>query len=80
MIDLSLARADRAVPRYALSIREAAKSVGLSEGSFRDLLPEIPHVRVGRRVIIPVDGFRAWLSQRSNETNPTSSKDEGGQP
>ena len=65
--ELQLVRSDRAVPRFALSIREAAKSIGLSETAFRELLPTIPHIRAGRRVIVPVDGFRAWLEQRSNQ-------------
>lgn len=65
--ELQLVRADRAVPRFGLSIREAAKSIGLSEGAFRELLPTIPHIRAGRRVIVPVDGFKAWLEQRSTQ-------------
>lgn len=39
--ELQLVRADRAVPRFGLLIREAAKSIGLSEGAFRELLPSI---------------------------------------
>ncbi len=63
--ELQLIRTNRAVPRFGLSIREAAKSIGLSEGAFRELLPTIPHIRVGRRVIIPVDGFKSWLEKQS---------------
>ncbi len=62
-----LARTDRTVPRFGLSIREAAKSIGLSEGAFRELLPTIPHIRAGRRIIVPVDGFKEWLEQRSKQ-------------
>ena len=66
--ELQLVGADRAVPRFGLSIREAAKSIGLSEGAFRELLPSIPHIRAGRRVIVPVDGFRTWLDQQSSQS------------
>jgi len=54
------------VPRLCLSVFEAAKSVGLSEKHFRDeILPSVPHLRVGRRIVIPVDGLRRWLSEQS---------------
>lgn len=54
------------VPRLCLSVFEASKSVGLSEKHFRDeILPHIPHLRVGRRIVIPVDGLREWLSEQS---------------
>ncbi|MGZ0172968.1 MAG: hypothetical protein ACKVHE_25820 [Planctomycetales bacterium] len=54
------------VPRLCLSVFEAAKSVGLSEKHFRDeILPSVPHLRVGRRIVIPVDGLREWLSEQS---------------
>lgn len=56
------------VPRLCLSVFEAAKSVGLSEKHFRDeILPNIPHLRVGRRIVIPVDGLREWLSEQSRK-------------
>lgn len=79
MSKLHLVKADRSIPRLGISIREAAKSVGLSEASFRELLPDIPHLRAGRRVIIPVEGFRAWLHQRSCSATSLASL-EGGQP
>ena len=65
--ELQLVRTDCDVPRFGLSIREAARSIGLSEGAFRELLPTIPHIRAGRRVIVPVDGFKAWLEQRPRQ-------------
>ncbi len=79
MNNLHLVKADRSIPRLGISIREAAKSVGLSEAAFRELLTDIPHLRAGRRVIIPLDGFRAWLDQRSCSARRLASL-EGGQP
>ena len=47
--------------RYALSLAEAAKAIGVAEGTLRTRLPEIPHFYMGRRVVIPVEGLRQWL-------------------
>ena len=51
--------------RLALTIPEAAAAVGISERHLRALLPEIPHVRLGNRVVIPVEPFRDWLRERA---------------
>jgi hypothetical protein len=65
---LQLADSESDVPRLCLSVFEAAKSVGLSEKHFRDeILPSVPHLRVGRRIVIPVDGLREWLSEQSRK-------------
>ena len=68
MSDFQLWISEPDVPRLGLSVFEASKSVGLSEKHFRDeVLPSVPHLRVGRRIVIPVDGLREWLSERSQE-------------
>ena len=51
--------------RLGLSVAEAARAIGVSERHLRQSLPEIPHLHVGRRVVIPIDSFREWLSQRA---------------
>ena len=51
--------------RLALSIPEAAESLGVSERLVRDLLPELPHVRLGRRTVIPVGPLEEWLRERA---------------
>jgi excisionase family DNA binding protein len=51
--------------RLALTVEEAAQAVGVSERHLRSLLPEIPHTHLGARVVIPVEGFRRWLEERS---------------
>ena len=51
--------------RLALSVEEAAQVLGVSEAHLRALLPELPHVHLGRRVVIPVDSLRAWLRERA---------------
>jgi excisionase family DNA binding protein len=51
--------------RLALRPREAARALGLGERTLRQILPEIPHVRVGSAVVIPVDLLREWLRSRA---------------
>ncbi len=53
--------------RVALSAAEVAEALGLSERKVRDLLPEIPHLYVGARVLIPVDELREWLRDRAKQ-------------
>jgi excisionase family DNA binding protein len=51
--------------RLGLRPREAARALGIGERTLRQILPEIPHVRVGSAVVIPVDLLREWLRQRA---------------
>jgi len=53
--------------RLALRPAEAARALGLSERTFRDLLPRIPHFRTeeGGAVLIPVEALRRWLNEQA---------------
>lgn len=51
--------------RLALSLAEAARALGVSERHVREILPDLPHVHLGRRVVIPVDALREWLRERA---------------
>ena len=57
--------------RVGLSIAEAARAVGVSERRMREVLPEIPHTHLGRRVVIPRVSLEAWRNERS-EASPSS--------
>ena len=61
------ARPFRLEERLALTIAEAAQAIGVSERLLRDFLPEIPHVHIGKRVVIPVRELRDWLGDRARE-------------
>jgi excisionase family DNA binding protein len=50
--------------RLALRPPEAARALGLSERTFRSLLPTLPHVRTGGAVLIPVEALRRWLESQ----------------
>lgn len=56
------------VPKLALSVREAGAALGLSPRTVEELvrLGQVPVVRIGRRVLLPVAGLRRWL-ERSTE-------------
>ncbi len=47
--------------RLGLSTKEAARVLGVSERHLRRALPEIPHLHIGTRVVIPVDALTEWL-------------------
>ncbi len=53
--------------RLALSIPEAARAMGVSERLMRTLLPDIPHCRLGNRVVIPVAPLDEWLRQQAGK-------------
>ena len=56
---------DDATFRLALTVPEAAQAIGISERHLRTMLPEIPHLHVGRRVVIPVEALRRWLEDQA---------------
>ena len=51
--------------RLALRPKEAAEALGIGERTLRQLLPELPHFRVGGVVLLPVEGLQAWLRERA---------------
>jgi hypothetical protein len=51
--------------RLALTIREAAAAVGVSERHLRAILSQVPHCRLGGRVVVPVEPFRGWLAEQA---------------
>jgi len=59
--------------RLALRPAEAARALGLSERALRALLHQLPVVRAGGAVLIPIEQLREWLRERAqsegNEAN-----------
>ena len=51
--------------RLALRPKEAAAALGVSERTLRQVLPELPHIRLGGSILIPVDCLREWLREGS---------------
>ena len=53
--------------RITLRPKEAARALGVSEGTLRTLLPDMPHFREGSCVLIPVLELRQWASDRTKQ-------------
>ena len=51
--------------RLALRPSEAAETLGISERKLRELLPELPHIRRGGVVLIPVSSLEEWLAEQA---------------
>ena len=56
----------------SLRSREAAKALSISERTLWSLTKggKIPHMRLGRSILYPVEPLRAWLSKQSTEGKP----------
>ena len=52
----------------SLRPREAAKALGVSERLLWEWTHhgDIPHVRIGRTILYPVDSLRDWLSRQAD--------------
>lgn len=57
----------QAAPRLALRPREAAAALGISDRKLWSLTAanEVPHTRLGRALLYPIDGLRRWLNERA---------------
>lgn len=53
--------------KLVLNAREAAAALGISLPTFYALAGRegFPCVRVGRRLLVPVDGLREWLAREA---------------
>lgn len=54
---------------------EAAVALGIGRSKVYELIStgELPTVRIGRSVRIPVEGLRIWISERTQYENKTDS-------
>jgi excisionase family DNA binding protein len=55
----------RLANRLALTVKEAAEVVGVSERHLRSIVPSIPHSYIGSRIIIPVELLKEWLRDQA---------------
>ena len=53
--------------KLALTVEETAESIGVSDRKVRDLIhiEDFPVVRLGGRIVIPVDPLRDWLREKA---------------
>ena len=59
-----------APPCLALRPKEAARAIGIGERKLWSLTnaDQIPHIRIGRAVVYPVDALRQWLADQATGT------------
>lgn len=65
----------------AMSVAEAARALGVSRDAVYELVRrgEMPHLRIGRRVIIPRQALERWLAGAAEqEPAPDAGLREGG--
>ena len=53
----------------ALRAAAAAKALGIGENLLWSLTNrgEVPHARIGRRIVYPIDELKAWLSKQAQK-------------
>ena len=53
--------------KSTISVQELARQMGISLPKAYELVkqPDFPTLRVGNRILIPVEGFHAWLRAKS---------------
>jgi excisionase family DNA binding protein len=58
--------AESALLCVSLRPREAAKAIGISERLLAQWTKAriVPHLRIGRTVLYPLDSLRSWLAQQ----------------
>ncbi len=55
------------LPIIALGVPEAAQCIGISERHLSKLTAQgqVPHCRLGSRIVYPIDALRSWLNGRT---------------
>ena len=58
-------------PCLSMRAKEAAKSLGISERLLWEWTDKgiIPHIRLGKAVLYPVDSLRDWLQRQAQTKN-----------
>ncbi len=61
--------------KTTLSVRELAAQLGVSLPVAYELVkrPGFPSLRIGGRILIPVDRFRVWLDSQTDGCSSTAS-------
>jgi len=68
-------KAQPETPCLAMRPREAAKALGISERLLWDWTNrgEVPHIRIGKAILYPVDVLRRWLDEQAATGKEVSS-------
>lgn len=56
-------------PKLSWTIEECALNSGIGETKIRELIAakntDLPHIKIGRKAIIPVDLFKSWMYEKA---------------
>ena len=76
-----MSTADRVSPPMLLSMRDAARTLGISERTLWTLVHErqFPHVRLGRRLMFSRAALEAWIASQQVGGNVDHAPRGGGQ-
>lgn len=68
------------IDKKCISSAETCKILGIGRTTFYALIKSggIPHIRVGRRILIPVKELEEWIHQSTIQPISTSPKKEEG--
>jgi excisionase family DNA binding protein len=63
------AKTEPQIPCLAMRLREAAKAIGVSERTLWKWVDkgEVPHIRRGKVILLPVDSLRKWLKHEAEQ-------------
>jgi excisionase family DNA binding protein len=56
-----------AIEPLTVSLATAARLLGVSDRHIRSHLHEIPHIRLGGRLLFQVESLRRWLADRDSQ-------------
>ena len=61
--------------RMALRVGEAAEALGISRSRVYELIAQgdIPKIKIGKSVRVPVEGLREWVARRQAAEHASSS-------
>lgn len=72
----SLSVTEPQTPCLAMRPREAAKALGISERLLWEWTNKgvVPHVRLGKVILYPVDSLREWLKEQAHTAGNSDEK------
>lgn len=59
---------------FLMGVEEAAACLGISRNLAYELVRRgrLPHIRLGRRILIPRDGLEIWIAREAGLPQPSS--------
>jgi len=81
-VDPANVKSEGTIEPLTVSLATAARLLGVSDRHIRSHLHEIPHIRLGGRLLFRVESLRTWLGEREHGSASASksvASSEGGE-